>query len=160
MKKLFYTSFTIILVVSSLLYSQQGWFWQNPIPQGNHLFDISFFNENIGYAVGFAGTVIKTTNGGTNWVNQFIGVTNHFMGVSVIDQNTVTVVGDSGIILKTTNGGEHWIVQSNGTTSVLSGVYFVDESNGIAVGTYGTILRTTNGGTMHIWLCAWGVFGY
>lgn len=33
-------------------FAQQGWFWQNPLPQGNPLYGISFTDANTGTAVG------------------------------------------------------------------------------------------------------------
>ena len=32
--------------------SPSGWFWQNPLPQGNWLNDVSFTDANTGTAVG------------------------------------------------------------------------------------------------------------
>ena len=63
MKKLFY----ILLLMFPVVAFPQ-WFWQNPLPQGNPLTSIKFTDANTGYAVGYYGTIIKTTNGGSNWV--------------------------------------------------------------------------------------------
>ena len=66
MKKTYFL--TLILILTSInLFSQSGWFWQNPLPQGNQLFGVKFVNQNTGFATGESGTVIKTTNGGSNW---------------------------------------------------------------------------------------------
>jgi hypothetical protein len=51
-------TFLFIILYSSTIYSQ-GWFWQNPLPQGNHLYDIFVFDENTAIAVGHSSTVIK-----------------------------------------------------------------------------------------------------
>jgi hypothetical protein len=42
------------------------WVWQNPLPQGNHLFAVSFVDANNGTAVGWSGTIVRTTDGGQN----------------------------------------------------------------------------------------------
>ena len=42
---------------------QPGWFWQNPLPQGNTLRGVSFSDVNTGTAVGSAGTILRTTDG-------------------------------------------------------------------------------------------------
>ena len=58
--------FTLLFVfITFTSYSQ--WHWQNPYPQGHTLDDITFCNENIGWAVGEFGTILKTINGGENW---------------------------------------------------------------------------------------------
>ena len=50
--------------------TQSSWFWQNPLPQGNDLCSVCFINGVTGWAVGGAGTILKTTNGGNNWTLQ------------------------------------------------------------------------------------------
>jgi hypothetical protein len=34
------------------VFSQSGWYWQNPLPQGNYLSGVSFIDANNGTAVG------------------------------------------------------------------------------------------------------------
>ncbi|MCK5618455.1 MAG: hypothetical protein KAJ17_03605, partial [Candidatus Krumholzibacteria bacterium] len=51
------------------------WVWQNPIPQGNTLRGVSFTDASTGTAVGDAGTILRTTNGGATWVGQTSGTT-------------------------------------------------------------------------------------
>ena len=55
-----------MVICNQNIYSQSTWYWQNPLPQGNYLTSISFVNPDTGWAVGDAGTIIKTTNGGIN----------------------------------------------------------------------------------------------
>ncbi|MFH1198385.1 MAG: YCF48-related protein [bacterium] len=113
----------------------------------NDLYGVSFTDENNGTAVGISGTILRTTNGGTNWTIQTSGTTNDLLGVSFTDANNGTVVGAGGIILRTVNSGTNWAVQTSGTTNTLYGVFFTDINNGTAVGDNGTILKTTNGGS-------------
>ena len=62
----------LILVSSLFIFSNTNaqWFWQNPLPQGNPLTSICFTDANTGWAVGTGGTIMKTTDGGSNWENQ------------------------------------------------------------------------------------------
>ena len=117
------------------------WFWQNPLPQGNTLNSVDFINSNTGWAVGGYGTILKTTNGGTNWTSQTSGTSNTLCSVNFVDQNTGWAVGESGTILKTTNGGTNWISQTSGTTNTLFSVNFVDQNTGWAVGRVEQSLR-------------------
>ena len=59
--------------------------------------------------MGGDGTILKTTNGGTNWVLQTSGTTSGLWSVNFVDQNTGWAVGYGGAILKTTNGGVTFI---------------------------------------------------
>ena len=111
--------------------SQGGWFWQNPLPTGNGLWGVSFTDANNGTAVGDAGTVLRTTDGGQNWIIQTSGAITWLGRVSFTDANNGRAVGyddftNLGIILGTTDGGQHWINQPSGTSSSLEGVSFTN----------------------------------
>ena len=117
------------------------------------MFGVSFTDVNNGTAVGYNGTILRTTNGGTNWISQTSGTTTTLFGVSFTDANTGTAVGggfngtnSEGIILRTINGGTNWTSQTSGTTLHLHSVSFIDANNGTVVAPLGSILRTTNGG--------------
>lgn len=63
--------------------------------------------------MGENGLILRTTNGGANWVSQISGTTADLHVVYFTDSNNGTAVGlipdpYSGIILKTTNGGSTW----------------------------------------------------
>jgi len=131
-------------------FKSSDWKWQNPYPQGNPLYSVKFLSTDVGWSVGECGTILKTTDGGTTWIQQSSKTTNVLLSVSFTDSNNGTVVGDFGTILKTTNGGSTWSSQSSGTTNALYGIIFTDVNTGTAVGYNGTILKTTNGGTTWI----------
>jgi hypothetical protein len=145
-----YFSLTIIFFSLTLQILPQGWFWQNPLPQGNTLNGVSFTDANNGTAVGSIGSILRTTDGGQNWVTQTSGIIQWLIGVSFTDSNNGTAVGLEGVILRTTNGGQNWVSQTSGTTNGLVDVCFTDASNGTAVGAGGTILRTINGGVSFV----------
>ena len=88
----------VMILFTSIGLSQSGWFWQNPLPQGNNLFAVFFTDANTGTAVGDYGTILRTTNGGVNWVSQSSGTTEYLNAVSLTDDNTGTAVGDFGKI--------------------------------------------------------------
>jgi photosystem II stability/assembly factor-like uncharacterized protein len=66
-----------------------------------------FSSPNTGYVIGDYGAILKTTNGGYNWVNQRQGIGGPTLNdICFTDQNTGYAVGGNGMILKTTNAGE------------------------------------------------------
>jgi len=160
--KTFLQTLFFFLLVTQICFAQ--WFWQNPLPQGNDLTSVKFISSDVGWAVGYGGTIIKTTNGGIKWTIQSNQTGYTLNSVSFTDENNGCAVGtmviwnDSlwahisvGIILNTTNGGTTWTEQISVTEQWLYGVYFTDANNGWAVGTewdpnQGLILHTTNGG--------------
>jgi photosystem II stability/assembly factor-like uncharacterized protein len=91
--------------------------------------------------------ILKTTNGGSYWFEQFPEETvKGLHSVYFITADTGWAVGDEGTIIKTTNGGVNWTTQISGTTQNLQSLHFPNAQTGWAVGSLGTILKTTNGG--------------
>jgi len=69
------------------------------------LVGIDFPILNTGYVVGSSGTIMKTTDHGSTWVDQVSGTGEKLREVSFSDSIRGCTVGDNGIILKTSNGG-------------------------------------------------------
>ena len=99
--------------------------------------------QNNGTIVGHGGTILRTTNGGTNWTPQTSGTTKELNGVFFTDINSGIVVGEFGTILRTTDAGTTWTIEETSTTNFLLGIFFTDANTGIVVGEGGLILRTT-----------------
>ncbi|MCX6157978.1 MAG: YCF48-related protein [Ignavibacteriae bacterium] len=146
----------IMTLNSSMSLSQYGWFWQYPRPVGSHLEDCFFTSENTGYAVGWDGTIIKTTNAGSEWMQLNSGSNRFLYSVFFTNQTTGFVIsGDesfptNNILLKTTNEGVSWEQKYSFTNTHLSCVYFINESVGFIVGgrywSGGRIFKTTDSG--------------
>lgn len=92
------------------------------------------------------GIIIKTTNGGMNWVTlNTNGITDQLWGLEFVNSLTGFVCGSSGRIMKTTDAGTSWFNQTAGLTNALSNMHFRNESTGYISGS-SIILKTTNGG--------------
>jgi len=147
MKKLF---FTLVISISLQLNinAQSGWFWQNPMPQGNNLYDICDDPLHPGrlFAVGDQGTILKK-EALSAWqiVEQGIFAnlySVYFKGIYG------WAVGYNGTILQNIDGlGNVWYPLNSGTTKQLLSVFFFDQLNGWVVGQDQTILHTSDGGT-------------
>jgi photosystem II stability/assembly factor-like uncharacterized protein len=106
----------------------------------------------IGWIVGFAGGLRKTTDDGKTWRAQDSGTTAYLFGVDCLNANDAWAVGDAGTILHTTDGGAQWTKQPSGTTYQLFAADFLDAQNGWVVGGQDmgntpVILHTTDGGS-------------
>ncbi|HEY5536422.1 MAG TPA: hypothetical protein VIL99_15985 [Ignavibacteria bacterium] len=104
---------------SSFTYSQSGWFSQS-ITVNYPFLAVYFVDSQTGWTtctynfIG-AGTIYKTTNGGSNWVN-FGSAGNDIYSMSFINSSTGYMTGHYGGILyvaKTTNGGTNFINSNN-----------------------------------------------
>jgi photosystem II stability/assembly factor-like uncharacterized protein len=122
-------------------------FWF-PIP----LSCLFFPDDSTGYAVGFGGAILKTTDAGVNWIPQNTGINNPLTSVHFADNNTGYAVGHTnypeynGVILKTTDGGLNWVVSKSCVDTSFNSVCFVNENKGYVVGYNGVILTTSDGG--------------
>lgn len=135
--------FSILLLSKPLL--ADGWFLQTSNVSGISLWGVSFANSSTGYAAGGTGTILKTTNGGVNWVIQTSGTTQELFGICFVDAMTGWAAGNNGVILNTTNGGANWNLQNSGTSNNFETVYFPSASTGYCGGRF-IIAKTTNGG--------------
>jgi photosystem II stability/assembly factor-like uncharacterized protein len=117
----------------------------------NHLYDIFFIDSKTGWACGNNSTIIKTTNGGLNWVNQIAGTYTGkpLYGIYFVSYNIGYIAGNFETILKTTNGGNNWqVIKDNliGQGNSYWDIYFFNENTGWISGEIGTVLKTINGG--------------
>ena len=150
MKIVLQTQF-FFLLITQFCFAQ--WYQQNS-GTTQSLRAVHFADSNNGWAVGDSGTIIKTTNLGTNWILQTSGTTQDLRDIQFIDANNGWAVGGESIILKTTNAGTNWFQQTSDTTFNPRAVFFIDGNTGWVVGgSYDSlglaipnILKTTNGG--------------
>jgi photosystem II stability/assembly factor-like uncharacterized protein len=110
----------------------------------------------VGNSNGTNGTILYTSNGGTEWTSQTDNVPNvDFNSVAAIalkDSTLAWVVGKSstkdgpGTILWNQGSGNNWIAQKNTEPGNLNGVFFADDGHGWAVGDKGRILFSNGTG--------------
>jgi len=157
--------FQNLLILSVLvLFSLVEVFAQQWIPQTSgttvRLRQVKAVNDNVVWACGASGVVLRTTNGGMNWEIKTptnTSVTNYSM--DALDANTAWVTGTVGgtanfYIWKTTDGGTTWVQQYNNPAGFSNGIRFFNANEGICYAdpdpypsSYWEILRTTNGGS-------------
>ena len=84
--------------------TSSGFNWVSTSVPGSW-YGVHFADANTGWAVGLAGAMVKTTDGGDNWVPLTSGTLTAFNAVYFADVNTGWVVGRDGAIFKTESGG-------------------------------------------------------
>jgi photosystem II stability/assembly factor-like uncharacterized protein len=111
-----------------------------------HLRSVFVSDQQTAYVTGAGGTLLKTTNGGSNWISLNSGTTQTLNSIYFVNINTGIVCGDNATIIRTTNDGVNWSVVSTTVSSGLYSVSFSNQTNGIICGQGGTLLYSTNGG--------------
>jgi photosystem II stability/assembly factor-like uncharacterized protein len=126
-----------------------GLSWQ-PIAGSNTLEALQavrFADRLHGIALGMAGVVFVTSDGGESWEARPTGVATLLRRVVFVDDQVAVAVGEQGTIVRSTDRGRTWThVGWGATTSHLSAVRFSSPANGWAVGDAGAVLQTRDGG--------------
>ena len=140
------TIFTCLFIFFSFgpVSSQSGWYWQNPVPQGNPLHDVYFVDDTNGWAVGDLGSILYTRDQGTTWLKQKSNTDNILYAVYFLLPDNGWAVGQAGTILHW--DGETWASQNSDFEGHLFDVHFVNSQKGWVVGQDETVLYTSNGG--------------
>lgn len=126
-----------------------------------NLTNVQFQDSDLGWAVGWKSTILRTTNGGRSWSATSVPAGISLEGIDMVTKKVGWAVGCSGphvpyadldagygaVVLRTSDGGRHWKYQVDRTTKPgLAAVDFTDVKHGVAVGTSGVVVRTSDGG--------------
>jgi photosystem II stability/assembly factor-like uncharacterized protein len=107
-------------------------------------------NANVVWIAAEDGRMLRTTNGGADWMRVELGTTANLRALAEVG-GTGWAVGDGGIVRKTSNQGASWVAQTSGTLRTLRGVSVFDADHAWAVGNGGIVIVTSDGGaTWHI----------
>ena len=123
--------------------------------------DIYCINENTVVTVGDNGTITKTTDGGTTWVQKNFNTTYNLRKVQFASANVGYALGNylnslQGLLLKTIDGGENWNVVNSPNFSNVFGISVINENIFYIIGSgslYSELLKTTNGGITFSTVC-------
>ena len=136
-----------ILFFANNIYSQLQWQWQNPLPQGNYLTDITFVDSLNGYACGYSGTILKTNNSGLTW--EYINTSHNglFRELSLPNiQNGWAMCYYTSSVYKTDNAGNNWYFLSEICNTYMNSFEMINDSVGYACGPDAQIYKTIDGG--------------
>jgi len=141
--KTLYLLFVILILPSTYILAQ--WNFQNSGISTN-LYSLYFLDENNGWITGAEGRILKTTNGGQNWVQIPSGTNFSLSFVKFFNENEGIIAGSGGTIKKSTDGGVTWFNVNSGTSIRLQEGSFIDSLRGWICGDNGIVLKTTDGG--------------
>ena len=109
----------------------KNWRQAKKVPTNVTLTAVHFPSPNLGFAVGYDSTILKTENGGETWTRLYRDPEMETAIARRLDfSNEIGVCGD----------------EPDGCLFPLFGVHFFNEKHGIAVGAFSTILETRDSG--------------
>jgi photosystem II stability/assembly factor-like uncharacterized protein len=78
--------------------------------------DMDFYNETVGYAVGYAGQVFRSSDAGITW--QILPTPNQIdqlTDIYLVGQNELWISTNSNSVYYTANGGQSWSILNSGS---------------------------------------------
>ena len=147
-----YSFFIFACLSVSLVFGQAGndpsWkLLDNPLP-GAHYSKVDFIDDNTGFAIGFPGILIKTTDGGKTWSDKSFSGGRGITAMEFITAKTGFLAVDSSGIMKTEDAGDHWtkVLDPIPNTMVMN-IQFLNEKTGfLFTNPNRIILKTKDGG--------------
>lgn len=117
------------------------------------LYSVSSVSNSVCWVAGSSATVLRTTDGGSNWLNASgTGLTGDIYCINAVDANTAFCSSSPSvtIIFKTINGGASWAPVFNQPGGFIDAIQMINPSTGYSVGDpvggKWTVLKTTNSG--------------
>lgn len=138
MKLLFSIFFSVILISLSINSQPISWVEQTS-GVSTQLTSVSVVNDNHVWVCGYAGRVLRTTNGGVNWISVNaapIPGTLDLHSIYAIDSVTALVAGSgaASFLFRTSNGGANWTQVFTETSGFINSVQFGNSFAGFMVG--------------------------
>jgi len=145
--------FLFILLISNFAFAEDcSWKWVNPLPQGNDLNYVQFVNNDVCYATGDNGTLLKSIDKGLTWnliKTEMVSIDFSFF----FDENKLLLIDTKNGIAKYQDGNEVWyekaMIIPNLTSPNLTRCifHFFDLNKGYCYSkTDSIMLKTTNCG--------------
>ena len=140
---------TGLLIFSFQKTLQSQWFKLPDLPVNGTMWDMYFVNANTGWITFLSPTsLIKTTNGGINWVIQSNSNIRQIQFIDSLLGYANGYIGSTGTIWKTTDGGSNWNSLFM-TGNAYADLFFVSKDTGWTCGgdgMWGGVWRTNDGG--------------
>lgn len=152
----FLTSLLPIAIIGGLLYA--GFFVKGTavvkkvepkaIERRDNFYSITTPNDQIAWAVGTGGKIVRSDDGGKTWARQKVSTIENLQGIATWDAQTAVVVGNRGLAFHTTDGGKEWkpsvVPKSDNPNKLLRVRVFGDTA--WAVGEFGGFFRSDDKG--------------
>ncbi|MCF1427222.1 MAG: YCF48-related protein [Shewanella sp.] len=112
---------------------QQGDDWQQvATPVDSLLTKVFFLDGQLGWAVGHDATILRTRDGGGNWMlqNQSVELDKPFLDVLFFNENEGVAIGAYGLFYRTLDSGQTWTEEFHGELLFDEDVAYLNDLKG------------------------------
>jgi photosystem II stability/assembly factor-like uncharacterized protein len=137
----------LVLLISNPLVVAE-WIISSYQPPSGVTFHAVDCHQQVCFAVGGSGSVVRSMDGGKHWTTVPMNTTKQLTSVAVLPSNRVVVGGHNGYYAHLTGSGTLISGGSRpfGVTYAIEDMQFFNSTNGVAVSGYTKYWRTINGG--------------
>ncbi len=135
-------TFFLLLVFPFAVFSQDGWIVQNSGITDN-INSLYFFDVETGFAAGNKGQLIKTNDGGSNWMDAQVNSSLNFQHIYFKNSNDGYLLSQEGNLLTSSNGGGAWKEETLGDGG-LNSIAF-NGNNAVIAGDDGRVFTSVDG---------------
>ena len=126
--------------------SDGGKTWISTDSKGDNWMNVSFPSYNTGFAVGYEGKIIKTTNHGDSWTtlvggNNIISNSGQWTNARFVSENRGYLIGFDGNMKYTNDGGFSWTNIDLFEKNNLRDIWMFNKSEGIIIGDMGKVYK-------------------
>ncbi|MBK9271598.1 MAG: hypothetical protein IPM48_08360 [Saprospiraceae bacterium] len=122
-----------------------SWTSQNSGFTSMRFMDIFILDEQSAWICGNEGIVLKTTDGGQNWILKSTGTKEQIWGIFFTDELHGHACGSTGLLLRTSDGGETWEQRPSNISNLFYSIHFINSNKGFASGS-NVLMSTEDGG--------------
>ena len=130
----------------------ENWVQAQNVPTRNTITNITFLDDETGYAVGHDATILKTENGGESWSLKYIERRgeNPLFGLQFSSATYGVAVGAFSTVMETRDGGETWaqrpLIEDGYDDFHLNGLFTDAAGHFYIPAEFGVVYKSTDGG--------------
>jgi photosystem II stability/assembly factor-like uncharacterized protein len=124
----------------------QMWFRQ-PLNYWQRWYDVKFIDSLTGFIVGDHGTILRTTDGGSTWLESYAGMALSLTTIGISSVNNIFIGGENGFLFHSGDTGKSWSRFLLMQTENIRGIIFETAQKGWLYGDSSLLMQTTNGGS-------------
>lgn len=126
--------------------AQEDYSWVSPQINSLLIRNVEFYSNDIVFASGELGTLLRSDDGGENWVQIQIPFGNHISSLQALSEESLWIAGTNGFVAFTSDGGMSWEKKETELSTNIRSLYVANEEVLYISGDNKMVARSTDSG--------------